>query len=108
MKIGDKTHALIVNDIAELLNEHATDIDTAYKKFGEKKFAISFKCELNPGRHGGIDTTTKIKFAPEPDIENDRKGHVDEEQLALGFGQQGKATVVMLPRNRVGRMNLWR
>lgn len=84
MKIGDKTHALIVNDVAELLNEYANDIDVAYLKFGEKKFQITFKCILQPGKRGtGIDTDVGIKFAPEPDVEDNKKGHVDEEQMSL-------------------------
>lgn len=84
MKIGEKTHALIVNDVSDLLNEYATDIDVAYLKFGEKKFQITFKCVLQPGKRGsGIDTDVGIKFAPEPDVEDNKKGHVDEEQMTL-------------------------
>ena len=96
MKIGEKTHALIVNDVAELLNEYSTDIDVAYLKFGEKKFQVTFKCVLQPGKRGtGIDTDVGIKFAPEPDVEDNKKGHVDEEQLAFTLKEK---VVPIFPR----------
>lgn len=104
MKIGEKTHALIVNDVAELLNEYSRDIDVAYLKFGEKKFQITFKCVLQPGKRGsGIDTDVGIKFAPEPDVEDNKKGHVDEEQMTLRLQEK----VVSLFPNRTARPGAW-
>jgi hypothetical protein len=85
-KLGDKTISSIVNQVRELLDCHDVELNEAYQKHGEDKFAISIKAIIEPsGSANKIETT--ISFRPEPDKKDSTDGIVDEDQMDLEFGE---------------------
>jgi len=86
MKIGERTRGMIVNTIAEALEDHEAGLSEAFKKGGGQ---VSVGVTINvEARNAGLNwVEVKVRYTKEKVSEN-YSGEVAEEQLALFGGRK--------------------
>ena len=88
-KLGIKTIVSIQEQIGELLNAYAHELEVAYLKHGEDKFDVTLKASIEPKGTSNMIKTT-ISFKPEPNRTDSTDGLVDEDQYDIDFPEDEK------------------
>ena len=60
MKINDKIHEAIVDQIGKLIADYQEEIERAYS--GPSDLTVRFAVRLSPGKGSDIDVKTKMSF----------------------------------------------
>ena len=81
-KFGDQTTNEILRQIKRLFQIHGSELNAAYIKHADMKFAISFKAIIETaGASNSVKTT--ISYQTEPPVKDTEEGLADENQIPL-------------------------